>query len=156
MSKKGAITAASGTLVGLAVLIQFLPVERTNPPVTREVLWDSEVTRDLARQSCYDCHSNETVWPWYSSVAPMSWLVAKDVVEGRTHLNFSTWDQPNEAPDEIIEMVEDGEMPLRKYTLLHPQARLSDEMRAALVRGLRATLAADPPVDEVDDEGGHL
>lgn len=114
MSKKGAIKAALGTLAGLAVVIQFLPVERTNPPVTREVLWDSEVTRDLA------------------------------------------WDQPNEDPDEIIEMVEDGEMPLRKYTLLHPQARLSDEMRAALVRGLRATLAADPPVDEVDDEGGHL
>lgn len=153
--KKGVVKVGLWAVAGVAVLIQFVPVDRTNPPVTREVRWDSDATRDLARRSCYDCHSNETEWPWYSSVAPASWLVAGDVAEGRTHLNFSTWDQPNEDSDKIIEMVESGEMPLRKYTLAHPGARLSDEARAALVRGLRATLASDPPVEETDEEGGH-
>lgn len=153
---QGIVKAGLAALAGVAVLIQFVPVDRTNPPVTREIRWDSDATRDLARRSCYDCHSNETEWPWYASVAPASWLVAGDVAEGRTHLNFSTWDHPNEGPDKIIEMIESGEMPLRKYVLAHPGARLSDEARAALVRGLRATLASDPPVEEADDEeGGH-
>ncbi len=141
-----------GVLFVAALLIQFVPVDRTNPPVTREIVWDSEQTMTLARQSCYDCHSFETVWPWYGAVAPMSWLVAKDVREAREHLNFSAWDQPNESAAEIIEMVEDGEMPLRKYTLLHPKARLTDETRQALVRGMRATFAADPPVEKGDSE----
>jgi Haem-binding domain len=146
------IALGGGVLV--AITIQFVPVDRTNPPVTREIRWDSEATASMARASCYDCHSNETEWPWYGALAPASWLVAKDVREARDHLNFSTWDLPNEDMAGILEMVEDGEMPLRKYTLMHPEARLDDEARAALVRGLRATLEADPPVSGDDHEEG--
>ncbi len=82
--------------------------------------------------------------------------MAKDVIEGREHLNFSTWDQPNESAEEIIEMVEEGEMPLKKYIMLHPEARMDETERATLIRGLRATLLADPPVPEEEDGGeGH-
>lgn len=140
------------SLALLAVLIQFVPVDRSNPQVTREIRWDSEATGEIAQRACYDCHSNETAWPWYSRVAPVSWLVAQDVAEGRKHLNFSMWDRPNEDADKIIEMVEDGEMPLPEYVLLHPEARLDELTRAALVKGLRATLDADPPVAEPEGE----
>jgi hypothetical protein len=146
------------TVAGLALAIQFVRPERSNPPVTREARWSSEATAELARQTCYDCHSNETQWPWYSSVAPVSWLVARDVVEGREHLNFSEWDQPNDGLDGIVEVVESAEMPPRKYVLMHPEARLDDATRAALLRGLQATLASDPPVPEEekgDEEHAH-
>ena len=149
------LKGALWTLGAAAVAIQLVPVDRTNPPVTREVRWDSDGTRELARRACYDCHSNETEWPWYARVAPASWLVAEDVEEGREHLNFSVWDEPNEDLDEIVEVLEEGEMPLKKYTLLHPSARLTDEERQALIQGLRATLTADPPVAEPDDQEGE-
>lgn len=143
--KSRVIKASLLSLAALAVLIQFVPVDRSNPPITREIAWDSEATEELARRSCYDCHSNETEWPWYSSVAPVSWLVARDVAEARGHLNFSTWDRSSHDPDEIPRMVEDGEMPPGRYTLAHPGARLDEVIRAALAQGLRATLAVDPP-----------
>lgn len=143
------------TLAGLLVVAQLVRPAHTNPPVTREVRWDSDATRDLARASCYDCHSNETVWPWYSSIAPVSWLITHDVSEGRQHLNFSMWDRPNHGIDEIVEAVESGEMPLPQYAAVHPGARLDEEGRRALLRGLRATLAADPPVPEAEDEQEH-
>lgn len=147
-----------GGIAALAAVAQFVPVDRSNPPISREIRWDSEQTADLARRACYDCHSNETDWPLYARLAPASWLVAKDVREGRDHLNFSEWDQPtSDAPDEIVGVVEDGEMPLRKYTLLHPSARLSAVERALLVQGLFATLAVDPPLVAEGQEGddGH-
>ena len=74
-------------------LIQLVPYGRdhTNPPVTSEPAWDSPQTKALAQKACFDCHSNETVWPWYSSIAPGSWLIYRDVVEGRGNLNFSEW-----------------------------------------------------------------
>lgn len=135
-------------LPGLLILIQLWPVDRGNPAVTREIHWDSPATAELVQRACYDCHSNETVWPWYSAVAPMKWLIADHVEDGRRHLNFSTWDQPNEDADEIVEVIEDGEMPLRSYLTLHGEARLSDEEKAAFIAGVRATLRSDPPVGE--------
>lgn len=148
-----AIRTALAAVAGLAIAAQLVPVDRTNPPVTREILWDAPATRDLAQRACYDCHSNDTDWPWYARVAPASWLVAKDVAEGREHLNFSMWDRPNEDVEKILEMVRDGEMPLKKCTLLHPEARLDEQERATLMAGLEATLGADPPVSEESDEG---
>ncbi len=127
-------------LIGLAivlVLIQFIPVNRSNPPVTGEIDAPPDVMAFL-RTSCYDCHSHETVWPWYSKVAPVSWLVAYDVNHGREYVNFSTWqDLPsgkqNHAMEEILEEIEEGKMPLKKYTLLHPDTKpTADEI--ALVR----------------------
>lgn len=154
LRRRGFTLALVGVLAA-GVAIQFVPVTRTNPPVTREIRWNSNATRQLARQSCYDCHSNETRWPWYAHVAPMSWLVASDVAEGRRHLNFSTWAAPNEEADKILEMVREGRMPLWKYVVMHPEAGLDTAARDALVEGLRATLEADPPVPGPADEADH-
>lgn len=125
-------------LTGLVLLvaIQFIPVERTNPPVESDVPASMPVSQVL-RRACYDCHSNETVWPWYSRVAPVSFLVAHDVNEGREHLNFSTWNRLTppkqaEAVREIWKEVSEGEMPLAIYLPTHPEARLSDQDKAVL------------------------
>jgi mono/diheme cytochrome c family protein len=128
-------------LVAFVVLFgvaQLVPVSRTNPPVEQEVDAPPEV-RAIFERSCYDCHSHETRWPWYSRVAPFSWLVAHDVDEGREHLNFSTWGRYDaedraENLDEIAEVLEEGEMPPWFYLPMHPDARLS-EADVATVRG---------------------
>ena len=124
------------------VAIQFVPVGegRTNPEGGREVQWDSPRTRELAVRACYDCHSNRTKWPWYSYIAPVSWLVQHDVHEGREHLNFSEWDRRQKHADDAAHEVEEGEMPLAIYRLLHPEARLEGAARAHLIEGLRKTL----------------
>jgi mono/diheme cytochrome c family protein len=131
----------------LLLLIQLVPVSYDNPPVTQEVKWDSPETRALAQRACFDCHSNETVWPWYSKVAPVSWFVANHVHEGRGRLNFSQWDQPNEDGHEIIESIEKGAMPLSSYLPMHPEANLTAAETQALIDGLQQTLANDPPVE---------
>ncbi|MFP8876873.1 MAG: heme-binding domain-containing protein [Myxococcota bacterium] len=107
---------------------QWVPVDRDNPPVLGEIESPPEVHAILER-SCYDCHSNQTRWPWYSRMAPVSWLVASDVHEGHEHLNFSAWrsdstDKRHELREEIRKNVEEGEMPLWFYLPLHPKARL--------------------------------
>ena len=127
------------------VAIQFFPVDRTNPPVTREIVWDSPGTRALAQRACFDCHSNETKWPFYAYIAPMSLMVAGDVTEGRDRLNFSEWDRPNEDFRTIARLVTAGEMPLQQYLLLHPEARLTEAERQQLLDGLEATYQQDPP-----------
>ncbi|MCB0126541.1 MAG: heme-binding domain-containing protein, partial [Caldilineaceae bacterium] len=122
-------------------------IDRTNPAVTREVQWNSPETRAIAQRACYDCHSNETVWPWYSYVAPVSLRVADHVAEGREHLNFSEWDRANEGLEEILETINKGEMPLSDYLLMHPEAKLTAEEQRALTEGLQATLTNDPPIE---------
>ncbi|MEZ4699751.1 MAG: heme-binding domain-containing protein [Rhodothermales bacterium] len=129
------------------ILIQFFPVERTNPPVTREVRWDSPETRELAVRACFDCHSNESVWPWYAYVAPVSWRISEHVVDGRRHLNFSTWDQPNEDFEEVEEQIKEEEMPLWDYLIMHSEAKLSPQETQALLNGLKATFEQDPPIE---------
>jgi hypothetical protein len=124
------------------VLIQFVPVEQTNPAIESEIPASPEV-RSVLRRACYDCHSNETSWPWYSHIAPVSWLVAHDVHEGREKLNFSTWNALSErkqakALHEVLEEVEEGEMPPWFYLLPHPEARLSDQDRSALSQWAQA------------------
>ena len=148
-------------IVGLFVVIQLVPYGRdhSNPPVTAEPEWDSAQTRDLAVVACFDCHSNETAWPWYTNVAPMSWLVQRDVDEGRETLNFSEWDQPqSDEIDEIGNIILEGEMPPLQYTLIHRAASLSDEDTQALVDGLEATMKGSPPVlaemEEPDEDEG--
>lgn len=139
-----------GVAAGIVLfgLIQLVPYGRdhTNPPVTQEVKWDTPRTRELAVGACYDCHSNLTEWPWYSDVAPVSWLTQSDVDEGRSILNFTEWNLPQSEADEIVEVVRGGEMPPWQYKPLHPAGRLSASEQDELVRGLERTLAADPPV----------
>ena len=133
-------------LIVILVLIQLIPINRTNPTVTREVVWNSPETRAIAQRACFDCHSNETVWPWYSYVAPISLRVASHVREGREHLNFSEWDRGNAESDEIIKSIKEGEMPLWDYLLAHPEAKLSADEQQSLIAGLQATLVNDPPL----------
>jgi hypothetical protein len=146
-----------GAVAGLAVAIQIIPVDRSNPPVEEPLPLPPEVA-EIVRTSCYDCHSHETRWPWYGYVAPASWLVARDVREGRDELNLSTWtrydaEERAENFEEMWEVIEEGEMPPWFYTPLHPGAKLSDAERAAL----RAWLGAGQPgggrdAADADDE----
>lgn len=127
--RKRTVTALAG--IAVLVAIQFIPVDRSNPPVRGEIDAPKAVS-EVFQRSCYDCHSNETNWPWYSYVAPVSWLVAHDVHEGREELNFSTWSGLNEKEEskivhKIWEETSEGEMPLKTYLILHPGAKLSDE-----------------------------
>ena len=127
--------------IGLFLLIQLVPYGRnhTNPPVVQEPTWDSPQTRQLAVRACFDCHSNETVWPWYSNIAPVSWLLANDVAEGRRTLNFSEWGRQQRGLEDLVEVVQEGGMPPFYYIPLHPQAQLSSPERQALAQGLAAT-----------------
>jgi hypothetical protein len=130
---------------GLGLLaLQLLPFGRIDhPPVTEDAPWPSEQARSLAVAACYDCHSNETDVRWYDRIAPASWLVKQHVDEGRSILNFSRWDRPQPGDeDDWHDPVEEGTMPMRSYTLLHPKARLSPAERDVLVDALR-TLESD-------------
>ncbi len=130
-------------VAGIFVLMQLVPYGRnhTNPSVVSEPNWDSPETRVLAERACFDCHSNETEWPWYSNVAPISWLVYHDTEEGREYLNFSEWGTRGEGEEggEMAEQIEEGEMPMPKFLLTHPEARLTDAEKTALIKGLKAT-----------------
>jgi len=138
---KKIVTIALSSLLAIFVLIQFVPYghNHTNPPVIQEPNWDSPKTKELAQRACYDCHSNESTYPWYSNVAPVSWLVQRDIEEGRLYLNFSDWGHVRE-PYEISEAVSSGWMPPSQYTLMHPDAKLTQAERQALVDGINATI----------------
>jgi hypothetical protein len=124
--------------------IQFIQPKRTNPPVNPQRTFDAIVKPSpdisaILHRSCYDCHSNSTRWPWYSHVAPVSWLVADDVKDGRQHMNFSEWGQlsKEEAQAKLKDIgneVRDGEMPLWIYSLMHKEARLSQANKASLYK----------------------
>ncbi len=132
------------TLGALLVAAQFVPFGRdhANPGVANEPLWDRPETRSTFVRACGDCHSNQTRWPWYSHVAPVSWLVAYDVEEGRSHFNVSEWGRPENEGDEAAELVQDGEMPPWYYLPMHPEARLTGAQKAEFVKGLKATFVS--------------
>jgi len=126
-----------GLLVIVLIGIQFIPVERTNPPISLDIGAPDNIS-NILRTSCYDCHSNETNWPWYSHIAPVSFLVASDVKDARKNLNFSEWDKyssnkQSELLEEMIEEIEKEEMPLTSYTFTHPNAKL-DPYRINLLK----------------------
>jgi hypothetical protein len=141
---KSLLVVASLVVLGLVLVAQVVPYGRnhSNPPIIAEPSWNTSTTRALADRACFDCHSNQTRWPWYSHVAPMSWLVQNHVDEGRSVLNFSEWNRGNSEADEASEAVREGEMPPRSYLLLHPEARLTDAEREQLARGFDASLMA--------------
>jgi hypothetical protein len=131
-------------LVAVFALLQFTSPPRTNPPVVpgHDLLATNPPPPGIAallHNACYDCHSDETRWPWYSHIAPVSWLVADDVKDGRERMNFSDWPRalPERAAkrlERISEEVDDKDMPPAKYTLLHPEARLNAGQREQLIR----------------------
>ena len=132
----------------LLVLAQAVPYGRshTNPPTLAEPSWDSARTRQLAQDACFDCHSNLTAWPWYTNVAPVSWLVYRDVHDGRAALNFSEWTKPQDGAGDAVETVANGSMPPWFYKPLHPKSRLSSAEKQELMRGLAATFRRSPPI----------
>jgi hypothetical protein len=137
------ILSIIGILIGLFVLIQLIPYGRnhTNPPVKSEPAWDSPQTKQLAETACYDCHSNRTSWPWYSNIAPASWLVYSDVQEGRGVFNFNEL-QPGEGAalvGDMVEKIQSGKMPPIQFTIIHRNAVYSAEQKQQLIDGLQAT-----------------
>jgi hypothetical protein len=158
--------------IALPVLViaalQLVPYGRDHavPPDGQLARFDSPQTEALVKKACFDCHSNRTRWPWYSSLAPVSWRIQSHVNEGREALNFTALATASkdgaEAAGEAGETVGKGEMPPRDYLLLHPEARLSAADRQALVRGLDATFAAfveggqrDACCDSLDKAAAH-
>lgn len=112
----------------ILIVMQFIPADRSNPPVTADFDGPAAVSAIL-RTSCYNCHSNETVWPWYSRIAPVSFIIADHVEEARGHLNFSEWgnlpaDRQKHAIGEMMDEIAEGEMPLSGYVRLHPVAKV--------------------------------
>ncbi len=137
-----------GLKIGIGLVVIFIAIQfvglvvpafaRTNPEVTTQIQWDSPRTEALARTACMDCHSNESQWPWYAYIAPVSWLVTNDVNEGRDYLNFSTGRGELEA-EEMAKVINAGEMPPAIYTLMHGDANLTDAEKQELIAGLQAT-----------------
>lgn len=133
-------------LIGLFILIQLLPIGRdhTNPPIEAEPQWDSPKTKALFDRACVDCHSHTTKWPWYSNIAPLSWIISDHVIEGREHFNVSLWGiQKENEGEEAAEELEKGEMPIFGYTITHPEARFSKEEKQRLTEGLEATFGRE-------------
>jgi hypothetical protein len=131
-------------IVVLLVVIQFVPVKApsnkvsTNNDMVSVEKLDGNVSAIL-KTSCYDCHSNQTYYPWYSHVAPVSWLVANDVKEGRAKLNFSDWELNNKRRkirqlEDIKDQIQQGEMPMSIYTVIHKKAKLTESQKQLLVK----------------------
>ena len=152
MSRKGCLRGCGILLAVIVVFflaIQLVPYGRnyTNPAVVSQPKWDSPQTLALARRACFDCHSNETIWPWYSNIAPVSWLVQNDVDEGRHRLNFSEWGVQSSTgrggfrgAGEVGETISRGSMPPAQYILEHPAANLTPAEKQQLITGLQTSL----------------
>ena len=131
-------------LGGLALLfIQLIPFghTRTNPPIVSEPNWSSPQARALAKEHCFQCHSNETHWTWYSNIAPGSWLIAYDVIEGRQKFNFSDWNKNPGELDEMIGTIQEGEMPPIQYWIVHPSSRMNAQQKQELITALEGSLS---------------
>jgi len=130
------------------LVIQVVPYGRdhTNPKTVQEITWDRPATRALAQDACFACHSNLTEWPWYTNVAPISWLTTRDVEGGRATLNFSEWQRPQEADlQEVVDAIRGKDMPPLQYRVVHSESKLTDTERQQLERGLVASWTKDPP-----------
>ena len=131
-----------GVLI-LLVLIQFFRINKTNPEFNHEKDYLTSVKTpenisNMLKNACYDCHSYETNYPWYSNVAPISWMLKSHVNEGRHHVNFSLWgdfdpEKKSAIKHEIVEVLEEGEMPLASYTWMHPEAKLTNDQKETLI-----------------------
>lgn len=131
-----------GIIIFIIVAIQFVPygMNHTNLPILAEPIWDTPKTKELFNRACANCHSNETKFPWYGNIAPISWLVQYDVEEGREHFNTSMWGkQKRNDGDEAKEQLEDGHMPPWFYIIFHPEAKLSKSEIEELSKGFLAT-----------------
>lgn len=140
-------------LIAAFIIIQFFRIDKTNPefdPVIDLITMENppiEVAQML-KSACYDCHSNETIWPWYSNIAPISWMLEQHVEDGRDNINFSFWGEIEKEDrlyvlEEMIEEIEEAEMPLPGYLITHSDAKLSDTQRQLLIDWLRSKQTLD-------------
>ncbi|MBO3700633.1 heme-binding domain-containing protein [Roseivirga sp. E12] len=139
---KKALKYVLGALIVTAIVIQFINrPERVNEPVTdNDIIQVLEIDGPMAnmlKSACYDCHSDQPRYPWYASIAPVSWRIAEHIEHGRDELNFSKWGtysarRRDHKLEEMIEEVEEGHMPLPNYVRMHGEAKLSDEQIESL------------------------
>lgn len=130
-------------IVAILIIIQFFRIDQTNPAVEikKDIITVTKADDKIAsmlKSACYDCHSHETKYPWYSNIAPISWLLAEHRNDGRKHLNFSIWGDYSEKKykhklEECIEMVQEGEMPMDSYVWFHPEAKLTEDQKQYLL-----------------------
>lgn len=137
-------------LFAIGIILQFFQIDKTNPAVNQGVDFTQikkmpESTAKLLRNACYDCHSNETKYPWYTNIQPVAWLVKEHIDDGRKHLNFSTFatyspEKQTRKIEESIEEIEKGGMPLESYLLVHSEAKLSDGQKQELLNFLKQSI----------------
>lgn len=129
-------------IAGVLAVMQIIPYGRThaNPATVQEPQWDSPRTRELAVRACFNCHSNRTRWPWYANVAPLSWVVQADVEGARSVINFSEWNRTYDLALYSGQSIRTGNMPPIKYSMAHPEAKLTEQEARELARGLDAML----------------
>jgi hypothetical protein len=123
-------------------LIQLIPFghEHNNPATVSEPAWSSPEARTLVKEHCFQCHSNETEWPWYSNIAPASWLIQMDVNEGRAQFNFSDWDNHPGEVDEMVGEIQEGGMPPIQYWMFHPNSKMNDQQKQELINALESSV----------------
>ncbi len=123
-------------------LIQLVPFghDHTNPPTVSEPKWVNPEARALVKEHCFQCHSNETEWPWYSNIAPASWLIAMDVKEGRQQFNFSDWQANPGEVDEMVQEIQSGGMPPIQYWIFHPNSKMNDQQKQQLIQALEQSI----------------
>ncbi len=152
MSKKITIKKVVLMLIVVFCLIQAIRIDKTITPIDTSkdlisITAPDVETTDILKKACYDCHSNQPTFPWYTNVAPVSWWIKHHIDEGRHHLNFSEWStfsakKKNHKIEECVEMLESNEMPMNSYTCMHKEAKLTNDQRLALVnyfKGLKET-----------------
>lgn len=143
MKKHFTLKKTGLSLLGLLLVAQFFRIDKSTKPVDNATDFmavnhvDSEIAVVL-KTACYDCHSNQPSYPWYTNIAPVSWWIKHHINEGSHHLNFSDWGiyksrRKDHKLEECVEMLEEGEMPMSSYTLLHADARLSETQKQMLI-----------------------
>lgn len=136
------------TLTIILIIIQFFKIDKTIKPVNQQTdfLITTQTNTEVAailKTSCYDCHSNQPTYPWYTNFAPVSWWIKNHINEGSKHLNFSEWGnyslkRKDHKLEECVEMIEEGEMPMNSYTWIHKEAKLTDAQRQLLIEWFKA------------------
>src|SRR5512132_1800218 len=142
MNIKRLVLILIGGAIVLFLLIQLIPFghNRTNPAMVSEPNWSSPEARALVKEHCFQCHSNETNWTWYSNIAPGSWLIAYDVTKGRHEFNFSDWNNHPGKLEKMVQTIQEGEMPPIQYWIFHPSSRMNEQQKQELIDALRSSI----------------
>jgi hypothetical protein len=140
------------------IVMQFFRIDKTNPPVVADndflvLNTASAEVQNIIKASCYDCHSNTSIYPWYTTIAPVSWWIKHHINEGRQHLNFSEWGKytakkADHKLEECVEMIQEGEMPMSSYTIIHSETKLSEEQKLLLINWFSALRKPNPEKSE--------